>query len=179
MWKKIVVIGPESTGKSSLCEQLADHYQTLWCPEYARTFLQKNGLTYNYDDLLQIAKGQLALEDQHARQLTEQPAAHPNLFIDTDMLVMKVWCEFVFGKCLPFILDQIVTRQYDLYMLCNTDIPWAPDPMREYPDLETRERLFQMYKDILVNQSTPWIIVSGERENRLLEAEAAIKKYLS
>ena len=95
------------------------------------------------------------------------------------MLVMKVWCEFVFGKCHPFILDQIVTRQYDLYLLCNTDIPWAPDPMREYPDLETRERLFQMYKDILVNQSTPWIIVSGERENRLLEAEAAIKKYLS
>jgi len=179
MLKKIVVIGPESTGKSSLCEQLADHYQTLWCPEYARTFLQKNGLTYNYDDLLQIAKGQLALEDQHARQLTEQPAAHPYLFIDTDMLVMKVWCEFVFGKCHPFILDQIVTRQYDLYLLCNTDIPWAPDPMREYPDLETRERLFQMYKDILVNQSTPWIIVSGTRENRLLEAEAAIKKYLS
>ncbi|MFT4023110.1 MAG: ATP-binding protein [Flavihumibacter sp.] len=179
MLKKIVVIGPESAGKSTLCQQLADHYQTEWCPEYAREYLLKHGKKYSNDDLLVIAKGQLALEDRFAREMTARPPANPYLFIDTDMLVMKVWSEFVFNTCHPFILDQVAVRQYDLYLLCDIDIPWAPDPLREYPDLPTRERLFLMYKDILVNQSTPWIIVSGTRENRLAQVTAAINKHLT
>ncbi len=178
MLKKIVVVGPESTGKSTLCQQLADHYQTKWCPEYAREYLLQHGKEYRLDDLLQIARGQLTLEDRFTRDMAEQPAAHPYLFIDTDMLVMKVWSEYVFDTCHPFILDQIATRQYDLYLLCDIDIPWEPDPLREYPDLATREHLFRMYKDSLVNQQTPWIIVSGNRENRLRQATAAIQKYL-
>ena len=113
--KKIVIIGPESTGKSTLCEALANHYQTTWVPEYAREYLLKHGTDYRYEDLLTIAKGQLALEDLHA-------AAQPLLFIDTDMYVMKVWCEFVFGKCHSWILDQIVARRYDGYLLCRTDL---------------------------------------------------------
>ena len=66
--KKIVILGPESTGKSTLCEQLALHFNTLSCPEYARQFLSENGLKYNYDSLLTIAKGQLTLEDQFTEQ---------------------------------------------------------------------------------------------------------------
>ncbi len=178
MLKKIVVVGPESTGKSTLCQQLADHYQTKWCPEYAREYLLQHGKEYQLDDLLQIARGQLALEDRFTRDMAEQPAGHPYLFIDTDMLVMKVWSEYVFDTCHPFILDQIATRQYDLYLLCDIDIPWEPDPLREYPDLATREHLFRMYKDSLVNQQTPWITVSGSRENRLRQAVAAIQKHL-
>jgi NadR type nicotinamide-nucleotide adenylyltransferase len=185
--KKIVVIGPESTGKSTLCEQLAAHYGTVWTPEYAREYLLTKGTEYTYADLLVIAKGQLALEDAGVLQLggTEEtgPEAGESsrriLFIDTDLYVMKVWSEFVFGKCDPWILDQIGSRQYDGYLLCKTDIPWTPDALREYPDLETREKLFHIYKDCLVNQSTPWAEIGGQADERLAAAIDAVKRLVA
>jgi NadR type nicotinamide-nucleotide adenylyltransferase len=171
---KIVVIGPESTGKSTLCEQLAQHYNSVWCPEFAREYLLTNGIDYTYDDLLNIAKGQLAEEDKYALMV------HPPkpLFIDTDMYVMKVWCEFVFGKCHRFILDRIVERKYDLYLLCNIDLPWIKHELREYPDLETRQKLYKMYKDILINQPVPWVEINGTNEVRLSTAIEAVDKLL-
>lgn len=171
--KKIVAIGPESTGKSSLCRQLAKHYNTSWCPEYAREYLLKNGKDYTYDNLLTIAKGQVELEEEHIQKIN-----HPLLFIDTDMYVMKVWCEFVFGKCHRYILDQIVTRQYDLYLLCNTDLPWVKDELREYPDMATREKLFLIYKDIMINQSVPWVEIGGNDEERLQQAIGVVSGLL-
>jgi NadR type nicotinamide-nucleotide adenylyltransferase len=174
--KKIVVIGPESTGKSTLCELLARHYQTAWVPEYAREFLLASGKRYDYEQLLEIARGQIALEDKISFSLVDQESAPfaPTLFIDTDMYVMKVWSEFVFGKCHQWIIDQIVERKYDLYLLCNTDLPWVKDELREYPDYATRERLFHMYKDIMVNQNTPWIEIRGGPENRFGRALEAV-----
>src|SRR6185436_4701966 len=160
--KKVVIIGPESTGKSTLCQQLADHYHTSWCPEYAREYLLKHGMDYSYDDLLTIAKGQIKLEEQSestVRNQMDDPdsrlTTHDSrlLFIDTDMYVMKVWCEFVFGKCHPFILEQIKKRKYGLYLLCNVDLPWVKDELREYPDLERRQKLYTIYKEIMVNQT--------------------------
>lgn len=171
--KKIVVIGPESTGKSTLCETLAQHYDTAWCPEYAREFLLANDKKYTYEDLLTIAKGQLTLEDKVITQVK-----HNSYFIDTDMYVMKVWCEFVFGKCHPWILDQIVERKYDLYLLCNVDLPWVKDELREYPDLETRTRLYHIYKDIMINQSVTWVDISGNYNERVQKAIGAINKIL-
>jgi NadR type nicotinamide-nucleotide adenylyltransferase len=163
--KKIVVIGPESTGKSTLCEQLSVKFNTLWVPEFARKYLLSLGRPYDFDDLLIIAKGQLEQEDKLVAELKT-----PVIFIDTDMYVMKVWCEFVFGKCHPFILDEIVKRTYDAYLLCNTDLPWIADELREYPDPESRNRLYRMYKDLMVNQSTPWFDISGGYEERLEKA---------
>ncbi len=182
--KKIVIIGPESTGKSTLSKQLAAHYKTLWCPEYARQYLLKYGTSYTYDDLLTIAKGQLSLEDKHV-QMVKQAMVNdqssqlttpnsPLLFIDTDMYVMKVWCEYVFGKCHQFILDQIVERKYHFYLLCNTDLPWTKDELREYPAEEPRKELFNIYKDILINQPVPWIEISGKNEERLQKAINAV-----
>lgn len=184
MLKKIVVIGPESTGKSTLCEQLAKHYKTLWCPEYARAYLLKHGNKYNYDDLLTIAEGQIALEEEYINQMNKsQPHSPPTtrhslLFIDTDMYVMKVWCEFVFGKCHSYILNQIKKRKYDLYLLCNTDLPWVKDELREYPDLETRQRLYHIYKDSMIHQQVPWVEISGNNEDRLLKAIATVDLLL-
>src|SRR4051812_30665836 len=106
--KKIVVIGPESKGKSTLCEQLANHFNTSWVPEYAREYLLEHGTAYSYDDLLTIAEGQVGLEESYIQSV---PTAE-RLFIDTDQYVMKVWCEFVFGKCHSWILDQIKKRKY-------------------------------------------------------------------
>jgi NadR type nicotinamide-nucleotide adenylyltransferase len=175
--KKIVILGPESTGKSSLCTQLSKHFNTNYCPEFARAFLLEHGPAYSYDDLLSIAEGQLALEDNAARSAStnQQPA----LFIDTDMYVMKVWCEFVFNKCHPWILNQIAERKYDLYLLCNTDLPWVKDELREYPDLQTREALFRIYKDIMINQSVPWVEISGNHDARLRDAIDAVSSMLA
>ncbi|RYY85786.1 MAG: ATPase, partial [Chitinophagaceae bacterium] len=118
MIKKIVIIGPESSGKSTLCKQLAAHYNTSWCPEYARTYLEVNGAAYEYGDLLRIAQGQLALEDWLA-----QEAIEPYYFVDTNLYVLKVWYEVVFGQCPPWILKQCAAQQCDLYLLCTPDLP--------------------------------------------------------
>ena len=103
----------------------------------------------------------------------------PVLFIDTDMYVMKVWCEYVFNKCHKFILDEIIERKYDLYLLCNTDLPWVKDELREYPDLVTRNKLFAIYKDLMINQSVPWVEISGNNEERLNMAIEAVDKLLA
>lgn len=182
--KKIVVIGPEGTGKSTLCEQLAQHYETMWCPEFAREYLLTNGTSYDYNDLLTIAKGQLAMEDEYTATLERnslpllESGGHLPLFIDTDMYVMKVWCEFAFNNCHRFILEQIGERKYDLYLLCNTDLPWVQDELREYPDLHTRKKLYHIYKDILVNQPVPWVDIRGEDEERLAKAIVSVDKLL-
>ncbi|HJU46186.1 MAG TPA: ATP-binding protein [Chitinophagaceae bacterium] len=172
--KRIVIIGPESTGKSTLCGQLAAHYNTTWCPEYAREYLLTNGVDYSYDDLLTIAKGQIELEEKYAH-LTPHTS---HLFIDTDMNVMKVWCEFVFQQCHRWILDQVAQRPYDLYLLCDIDLPWQADALREYPDLESRQKLYCMYKDILVNQPVPWKEISGTGEERFKSAVKVIDNWI-
>ena len=183
--KKIVVIGPESTGKSTLCENLARHYNTLWCPEYAREYLVKNGKNYTYDNLLTIAKGQINLEESISQQVSKSASQAESLstssglvFIDTDMYVMKVWCEYVFQKCHQFILDQIIERKYDLYFLCNSDLPWTPDELREYPNEEPRKELYRIYKDLLLNQGVPWVEISGQNDERLQHAMNAVEKYI-
>ncbi len=172
---KIVTVGPESTGKSTLCAQLAAHFSTLWCQEYAREYLLKHGNEYTYEDLLTIAEGQLILEDDSARSVLnlssqQHSPQDPILFVDTDMYVMKVWCEFVFGKCHQRILNEIVNRKYDGYLLCKPDIPWTKDELREYPELDTREKLYCNYRDLLINQDEPWTEVSGDDPERTANA---------
>lgn len=184
MLKKIVILGPESTGKSTLCEQLSQQYETTWCPEFAREYLHTNGTNYDFEDLLTIAKGQIALEEEITNSFEEhslpmlEDGGHLPLFIDTDMYVMKVWCEFVFEKCHRFILDEIAKRKYDLYLLCNIDLPWVADELREYPDIESRKKLHRIYKDLMINQATPWVDISGSYDERLQKAIAAVDKLL-
>jgi len=196
---KVVIIGPESTGKSSLSELLAQHYNAQWCPEFAREYLLTHGMDYTFDDLLYIAKGQLAMEDEYTQSVVGSPESGDNtlnselrtrdselsppnsklLFIDTDMYVMKVWCEFVFGKCHMWVLEQIVKRKYDLYLLCNTDLPWVKDELREYPDLAQRDKLYHIYEDIMINQSTPWTDISGDYDERLQKAIKAVDQLIA
>jgi NadR type nicotinamide-nucleotide adenylyltransferase len=171
MIRKIAVIGPESTGKSTLCGLLAQHFNTLWCPEFAREYLLRYGKQYEYADLLAMAKGQLAMEDDYVQKATGN-----YLFIDTDMYVMKVWSEYVFGRCHPFVLDEIARRKYDLYLLCDVDLPWVKDELREYPDEGPRKELYHIYKDLLINQPTPWVMISGTYEERLQKAVKAVEK---
>ena len=184
--KKIVIIGPESTGKSTLCEQLAQHFDTPWCPEFAREYLLTNGKEYEYHDLLNIAKGQIALEDEfenssfprkYISKKKGESISSDLLFVDTNLYVIKVWSEFVFNKCDNWILENIAERTYDLYLLCNTDLPWMKDELREYPDYSTREKLYCIYEDLMINQSIPWVDIRGSYEDRLQKAILAVTQY--
>ncbi len=181
--KKIVIIGPESTGKSTLCEKLAEHYHTSWVPEYAREYLERHGAKYTFEDLYDIAVGQLRLEDEVTEKIQNSQSIEPSgvhispftihhspLFIDTDMYVMKVWSEFVFNKCNNWVLNRIAERKYDLYLLCDVDLPWVKDDLREYPDLKVRKKLYYFYKDLLVNQQVPWYQISGDYDERFSKA---------
>jgi nicotinamide riboside kinase len=160
---------------------LAAHFHTEWVREYAREYLEGHGMGYNYETLSTIARGQLALEDRAVQRLQEEAGALRGgdlLFIDTDLYVIKVWSEYVFGRCEAWVLDEIVRRKYDAYLLCNTDLPWADDPLREYPDPGIRERLFRIYKDLLINQSVPWVEVGGMAGARLQFAIEAVERLL-
>jgi len=174
--KKIVVIGPESTGKSSLCRELADHYATPWLPEYAREYLVKNGKEYTYDDLIEIGRGQTEAEDRFISEAENGNVRGP-VFLDTDLYVIKIWSEYVFNKCENTILSSIAKREYDLYLLCDIDLPWEPDDLREYPDLESRRRLFHHYHDAMVAQHIPWRLIRGTNEARLQLAISEIDKW--
>jgi NadR type nicotinamide-nucleotide adenylyltransferase len=169
---KVVVIGPESTGKSTLSEQLAAHYQTVWVREYARQYLEQIGRPYHQNDLLNIAKGQLALEDELAQK------ADRLLICDTDLHVIKVWSEHKYGHCDPEILHQLATRHYDLYLLTYIDIPWEEDPQREYPDPAMREHFYNVYRDLVKASGAPWVEIKGSFEDRKASAIAAVDSLL-
>lgn len=170
--KKIVVIGPESTGKSTLSAALADALHTVWVPEYARQYLEQLNRPYTLDDLLTIAKGQLTLEDELAKQ------ASNILVCDTDLHVIKIWSEASYGSCHKWILEQIAHRKYDMYILTYIDTEWQDDPLREHPLPEERQYFYNLYHDIVHDAPVPAIVVKGPHEERLKTALQAIKEHI-
>jgi len=169
---KIVVLGGESTGKSTLSAQLASHFKTRWVPEYVRIFFENLGRPYIESDLLTIAKGQLELEDTMAIKSTNI------LICDTDLHVIKVWSEYAYKRCDPFILQEIEQRKYDLYILTAPDFPWQPDPLREHPEIELRNYFFQLYCDLIAAKSIPYVVVRGNEQERLKQAIAFIENQI-
>lgn len=168
--KKIVVIGPESTGKSTLSKSLAEQLHTVWVPEFARTYLENLGREYTESDLLEIAKGQIAAED------VAIATADKYLICDTDLYVIKVWSEAKFGRCHPWILEQIAQREYDLYLLAYIDTEWQDDPLREHPLPQERQYFYNIYRDIVIQSGVNWIDVRGNEQERLQLAVNAIRK---
>ncbi len=168
--KKVVVIGPECTGKSELSKYLADEFNTVWVEEYARQYIDALDRPYTAADLPLIAQGQLELEDQMARK------ANDVVICDTNLYVIKVWSNFKYGNCDPGVLREIATRKYDLYLLTYVDIPWVSDPQREHPD--QREELYSIYLREMKDQSVPFVEIKGSREQRKLIARKSIEKLL-
>lgn len=165
---KVVIIGPESTGKSTLSAALATYYNTVYNPEYAREYLNGIAREYNEADLLTIAQGQIRTEDECLKR------GRKYVFCDTDLYVIKVWSEAKYGRCHRKILEQIAIRQYDMYLLTDIDMPWQDDPLREHPDPSDRQYFFDQYKDIVIESGVPFTIVSGSEEERLYQAMTAI-----
>lgn len=170
--RKIVVIGPESTGKSTLSEALSKELNTLWVPEYAREYLNELNRIYEQHDLLEIAKGQMQSEDELFVQANEL------LICDTDLNVIKVWSEHKYGNCDRWILEQIAARKYDLYLLTDIDIPWQDDPQREHPEPELRQYFYKIYKDVVQSSGVQWVSISGTPEERLQHALMAVKRLI-
>lgn len=171
MKKKIAIVGPESTGKSTLSAKLAMHYDTEWVHEYAREYLNSINRQYNYDDLKFIAQGQLQEEDRKLEDSTKL------LFCDTTMLTLKIWSEYAFKKCDDFILNNFSNRKYDLHLLCNIDLPWVPDPQREHPD--KRKYFFDWYESELKKRKINYVIIEGKVSERFDKAVKAVDKLLS
>ena len=168
MPKRILILGPESTGKSTLAEKLALHYAEPWVPEVAREYLEKLARPYTYEDLLQIGKQQMNLEDELALTAT------CFLFCDTDLRVIQVWSQHRFGKVDPWVLEEIARRTYDLILLCSPDLPWQEDPLREHPELEMRQHFFEFYQQLSEASGFPWALISGDTAERLSTAIQAV-----
>jgi NadR type nicotinamide-nucleotide adenylyltransferase len=168
---KIAITGPESTGKSMLAQLLADHYRTVWVPEFARVYLLQLERPYNYADILKIAKGQKKSEK------ALEKIARKIMFSDTELLVTKIWCDVKYGKCHQWILDSIEKQAYDLYLLCDIDLPWEPDPLREHPD--SRKELFDLYQKELVQRKLNYRVVSGMDDVRLKNALGFVEEFIN
>jgi NadR type nicotinamide-nucleotide adenylyltransferase len=165
---RIAITGPESTGKSELAQKLAQHYHTLWVPEYAREYINQLNRPYTFADILTIAKRQVALEKEMLNK------SNRILFSDTELIVCKIWCEYKFEKCHSWILKNLEKQSYDLYLLMDIDLSWQPDPQREHPD--KRVELFNLYLDELISRNCSFEIVSGSGEQRFINALNIIKK---
>lgn len=172
---KVVLFGPESTGKTTLSEQLARHYNTVWVPEYAREYLQdkwnNQRKTCEPQDLLPIAAGQMRLENSLTKKATEI------LICDTDLLETKVYSEaYYVGHCDPVLEKYALENSYDLYILTNIDIPWEEDDLRDKPT--ERDKMFKYFKDTLEKYHRNYILVQGDKKKRLKTAVEHIDKLL-
>ena len=173
---KVVLFGPESTGKTTLSEQLARYYSTLWVPEYARQYLQdkwnEERKTCEPHDLLPIAQGQIFLENKLSKK------ADRLLICDTDLLETKVYSEaYYLGCCDPILERNALLNTYDLYFLTNIDIPWEADDLRDKP-LE-REKMFAYFRDTLEKYQRPYVLLSGGKKERLAQAVSEIDQLLA
>ncbi len=157
--RKIVFTGPESTGKSTLTEQLAKTLGMPFVHEVARPYLSNKVETYAYEDLMSIAMLQMS-EEEKIKSL--QP---PILICDTDLLTIKIWCEDKFQQCDIWLTHAFSDRTPEMYFLCKPDFPWQPDVLRE--DAHRREELYDIYKEHLTQYRKRYIELSGSIENRI------------
>ncbi len=167
--KKIVLTGPESTGKSTLSNQLANCFDTNFVTEYGRDFFVENEGELKFNDFEKIAKGQLKLEEEAIK------VSNKLLFCDTDIIVTKIWSEIYFNDSSEKLDDLIKKTNYDLYLLLDIDIPWEDDGTREFPHL--RQWHFERIKRELEERKLPYAIISGEDTNRLANAINVIKSH--
>ena len=172
---KVVLFGPESTGKTTLSRQLARYYNSVWVREYAREYLQNK---WNNErkicepiDLLPIASGKMALENELAKKTDSV------LICDTDLLETKVYAEAYYsGVCDPLLEKYALENTYDLYFLTYIDTPWEADDLRDKP--QEREAMFKVFEMALKKYNRPYVLLKGDKKERLETAVGHIDKLM-
>ncbi len=172
---KVVLYGPESTGKTTLSKQLATHYNTLWVPEFMREYLQ---MKWDYkkelvvkDDLIPIAEGQLKLEKKASQKVEKL------LICDTNLLELKVYSEYYYdGFCPSEIKNEATKDNYSIYLLTYVDTTWQADDLRDRPN--NREEMFRIFEAELKKQNFPYQILKGNQKKRFNKAVAIIDQLL-
>jgi NadR type nicotinamide-nucleotide adenylyltransferase len=168
---KIAVIGPESTGKTMLCKQLATHFKTKFVPEFARTYFETNNIdNYTFEQLEEIYLKQLQLEKEVGSQVSTI------LFADTNLISGKVWAQKVFGKVPKIIADNLVKMEFDMYLVCDIDLPWVADEQRK--NEADRAELMQAHLNILDQLNLPFELIKGQNEERFQNALKVVETYL-
>lgn len=167
--QKIVFTGPECSGKTTISKAIAQPLNAKWIPEYARTYLDTLDRPYEEKDLLEIAKG------QQKQELLAAKGGTSFLVCDTSLLVIKIWSDYKYGRCHPWIQKQLTDSPPTLYFLCSPDIPWEADPLREHP--AQRMELFEIYKKELKELKSPYILLKGDKELRVAEVRKILAIY--
>ncbi len=170
---KIAITGPESSGKSYTTEYLARAFDGWMVPEYAREYMEHLNKDYTYDDVINIAKGQIDVVKNVSEDGIKEDAGI--IFFDSELINTKIWCDVVFKKCDELIIQGIKNDSYDHYLLMKPDIEWEEDPMRENPD--DRNRLFELYIKNLEEFNKPYTIIDGGLEERLKKAMVIVNTF--
>ena len=169
--KKIAIVGPESTGKSTMSAFLAKQYQTVWVPEFARGYCEKLTEAPTWQDEINMFYGQLALENELL------PQANEILICDTTFITVKIWSEQIFGKSPQEVLDELPKHPYDLYLLLDIDLPWEDDPLRDFPTM--REHFMEVWHKELQALNANYVVISGQGDERYSSAIVAIDDFLN
>jgi HTH-type transcriptional regulator, transcriptional repressor of NAD biosynthesis genes len=173
---RIALFGTESTGKTSLAQRLAEHFGEPWAPEFVREFWEARGGAITATDLDAIARGQIANEE------AAMARAGRRVFCDTELLTCMLWNDLLFpGACPAWVRLEAErrARHYALYLLCDADVPFAPDPQRCFPDAISRERARTIWRQALVARGLPFVEVRGEWPERERTAITAVERVLT
>jgi len=168
--KKIAIVGPESTGKSTMSAFLAEHYHTVWVPEFARDYCAALTGSPTWQDEINMFYGQMALEEEYL------PKANKLLICDTTFITVKIWSDYTFGRSPQEVLDELPKHPYDLYLLLNIDLPWEEDPLRDFPHM--REHFMEVWHKELKELNANYVVISGTGEDRYDSAVKTIDDYL-
>ncbi|MBL7829873.1 MAG: ATP-binding protein [Saprospiraceae bacterium] len=160
---KVAVIGPECSGKTTLCKMLSDYFVDPWVPEYAREYLLNINRPYEEFDLLQIALEQIRRENIEIKNATNF------IFCDTDVMNIQVWSEIKYQRCAIDLLKLVASTNYDLYILIEPTPAWEPDQFRETPNFEDRKKLYETYLEMVSDKGQCVYILNRERIDSVFE----------
>lgn len=173
MWlslaNNIVITGPESSGKTTLAKLLAKEYDANLVNEYAREYLENLERPYELEDVLRMAKEQLKQEESSTSALT---------FLDTDLTVYAIWIKEKYAQEIDWINDHLKDSKNKIYLLCDIDISWEEDGLREHPNLTDRKRLFEDYKNLLKKYQLSYHIITGDKPTRIKKSKEIINQFI-
>jgi len=168
---RIIVTGPESTGKTELAFQLAAKYRVNCIQEYARVYIEKLNRPYRYDDVLNIAMKQVEMMNAYSKK------SGTLLLVDTYLIITKIWFIRVYERYPKWVDSEIEKTKDDFYLLCKPDIPWIQDGIRENGGF-MREVLYRDYENELKNANLNYSVIEGKNSDRFDNADLAVQKFI-